>query len=106
MWTAGIDKKLLISKRKQEGRDESIRQAIEGALGVGKMRYGLDCVYEKLRITSETTLVVNMLVMNMEMILKDLYVLFLNAFQTSRVWSKIGYNCRITGKMSFSGNSK
>jgi hypothetical protein len=78
--TAGIDKKILRAKRKQERRDESIRQAIEGAFGVGKRRYGMDCVYEKLRITSETTIMMNMLVMNMEKILKDLYALFLAAF--------------------------
>jgi transposase, IS5 family len=73
--TAGIDKRILRSKRKQERRDEGIRQAIEGAFGVGKRRYGLDRVYEKLRITSEATIMVNMLVMNMEKILKDLYAL-------------------------------
>lgn len=79
MSTTGIDKKILRAKRKQERRDESIRHAIEGAFGVGKRRYGLECVYEKIKITSETTIMVNMLVMNMEKILKDLYALFLTA---------------------------
>ena len=79
--TAGIDKKILRAKRKQEQQDESIRQAIEGAFGVSKRRYGLDCIFEKLKITSETTIMVNMLVMNIEKIMKDLYALILSWLQ-------------------------
>ena len=81
---AGIDKKILRAKRKQEQRDESIRQAIEGVFLVSKRRYGLDCGYEKLKITSETTIMVNMLVMNVEKILKDLYAMILSWLQLKK----------------------
>ena len=86
--TAGIDKKILRAKRKQEQRDESIRQAIEGVFLVSKRRYGLDCGYEKLKITSETTIMVNMLVMNVEKILKDLYAMILSWLQLKK------YRCK------------
>ena len=90
--TAGIEKKLLRARRKQERRDESIRQAIEGTFGVGKRRYGLDCIYEKLRLTSEATIMVNMLVMNMEKILKDLYARILSWLQTPSIGRKSALN--------------
>ena len=95
--TTGIDKKILRAKRKQERYDESIRQAIEGAFGVSKRRYGLDCVYEKLKITSETTIMVNMLVMNVEKIMKDLYALILSRILALIIEMKLVFNAGFTG---------
>ena len=93
----GIDKKILRAKRKQERQDESIRQAIEGAFGVSKRRYGLDCIFEKLKITSETTIMVNMLVMNIEKIMKDLYALILSWLQIQEYRRKPAITAGIIG---------
>ena len=57
-------------RRRQEKVDERIRQTIESCFGVGKRKYSLACVYEKLRVTSETTIMINMMLMNLEKILR------------------------------------
>jgi hypothetical protein len=51
--------------------DEKSRIPIEGKIGNGKRRYGLDRVKAKLKDTSETVIGVTILVMNLEKILRD-----------------------------------
>ena len=68
-------------RRRQEKDDERIRQTIESCFGVGKRTYSLACVYEKLRVTSETTIMINMMLMNLEKILK-------RSFRQLFLWTK------------------
>ena len=57
--------------------DESIRQEVESVFGVGKRRYGLDRIMARTRRTSESMIMLSVLVMNLETILRDLlFVLF------------------------------
>lgn len=52
-------------QRLQEREDEGIRNSVEGSFGVGKRRYGLGQVMTKLKITSETVISLNFVVMNL-----------------------------------------
>ena len=58
--------------RRQQRLDERIRIEIEGRFGTAKRRYGLDRIMSKLRNTSETTIALIFLVMNLDKILRDL----------------------------------
>jgi len=53
-------------QRRLERLDEKIRNAIEGKFGEGKRCYGLDRIMAKLKETSETVIVLQFLVMNLE----------------------------------------
>ena len=55
--------------------DEGVRNAVEGAFGVSKRRYGLSRLLTKLQSTSETTIALIILTTNLGKILKDLFVL-------------------------------
>ncbi len=55
--------------------DEGVRNAIEGAFGVSKRRYGLSRLLTKLKATSETTVALIILAINLGKILKDLFAL-------------------------------
>ena len=59
-------------QRRQQGLDERIRIEIEGRFGTAKRRYRLDRIMTKLRQTSETTIALIFLVMNLDKILRDL----------------------------------
>jgi len=64
--------------RKQSRENEIARIPIEGKIGNGKRAYGLNRIKMKLRVTSETSIAVTILVMNLEKIRKDLlHLLFL-----------------------------
>jgi transposase, IS5 family len=64
----------------QEAReDEKQRVPIEGVFGRAKRKYGMGLIKEKLQNTSENTLAMIILGMNLEKILGDLFVL-LNQF--------------------------
>jgi hypothetical protein len=52
-------------QRKIEREDESMRIAVEGKFGEGKRRYTLDCIGTKLKETSETSIMMVFLVMNL-----------------------------------------
>jgi len=54
--------------------DEGVRNAVEGAFGVCKRRYGLSRLLTKLKSTSETTVALIILAINLGKILKDLFV--------------------------------
>lgn len=59
-------------RRKQQRIDELIRIEVEGRFGTAKRRYCLDKIMTKLRGTSETTIALIFLVMNLDKILRDL----------------------------------
>jgi transposase, IS5 family len=59
--------------KKEEQRDSAMRNAIEGGFGVGKRRYGMNRIMTKLRQTSETSISLIILVMNLEKILRNLF---------------------------------
>ena len=56
--------------------DQRRRNAVEGKLGQGKRRFGWGLIREKLALTQVSTIAMNILVMNLEMLLELLYVLF------------------------------
>ena len=62
----------LAARRKQQRLDEKIRIEVEGRFGTAKRRYRLDKIMTKLRETSETTIALIFLVMNLDKILRDL----------------------------------
>ncbi len=65
-----------IALKKLSRQDELDRIAIEGKFGEGKRRYGLDLIKEKLQETSETTIMINLIVMNLAKGYRDLFVIF------------------------------
>ena len=67
------DQKLL---QRQSREDEIARIPVEGKFGNGKRRYKLDCIMEKRDDTSETTIGLIILVMNLEKIMRDLLFVF------------------------------
>lgn len=66
--------------------DEIDRIPIEGAFGTGKRRYGLSRVMAKLRDTSETTISMTILVMNLEKTLRDLLLSLFCFLQKALYW--------------------
>jgi transposase, IS5 family len=62
--------------KKQAQQDERDRNASEGKFGEGKRRYGLDLIKEKLKETSETAIMVSLIVMNLAHRQRCLFVLF------------------------------
>ena len=73
--------------KKLSRQDELDRIAIEGKFGEGKRRYGLDLIKEKLKGTSETTIMINLIVMNLARGYRDLFVIFSKSVISAiRVW--------------------
>jgi len=68
------NKKRLRLIRKLERKDEGIRQRVEGKFGTVKRKFTLANVYEKLRVTSETTIMICVLLSNCDKILRDLFM--------------------------------
>jgi len=62
----------LIQQRRE---DEKFRNAIEGKFGQAKRRFSLNRVMAKLSNTSESTIAITFLVMNLELLLKQFFVL-------------------------------
>jgi IS5 family transposase len=60
--------------KKQLKRDSSDRQIVEGKFGTGKRRYSWDKVHEKLPVTSQVTINIIGLLLNLEKILRDLFL--------------------------------
>lgn len=69
------DPQLLAEEKKQFADDQQRRNAVEGKIGEGKRRYGLDLIREKLATTPGSAITLNVLVMNLEKFLELLYVL-------------------------------
>ena len=61
-------------QKRQQSLDERIRIEIEGRFGTAKRRYGLGKIMAKLRETSETTIALIFFVMNLDKILRDLFL--------------------------------
>ncbi|MEG4825611.1 transposase, partial [Microcoleus sp. F8-D3] len=69
-------------KKTQTKEDERVRQAIEGKFGQAKRRFNLDRVMTKLDNTSQTTIAITFLVMNLVAGFKRLLWLFLCQFSS------------------------
>lgn len=66
--------------KKQAVDDERIRNSIEGKFGQAKRRYSLDCIMAKLPETSETSIAITFLVINLSTLLRQVNCLFLSLF--------------------------
>ena len=69
-------------KKKQALADERIRNAIEGKFGQAKRRFSLARVMAKLDNTSQTTIAIAFLVMNLVAGLRQLSLIFLCQFSS------------------------
>ena len=68
-------------KEKLVRQDEIDRIAVEGKFGNGKRKYGLSRIMSKRADTSESSIAMIILVMNMEKILRDfLFAIFVYAY--------------------------
>lgn len=61
--------------RSQERRDSGMRNGIEGTFGTGKRKYGLGNIMMKLSSTSESAIALIILAINLEKVLRDIFVL-------------------------------
>lgn len=68
-------------QRKLERQDASERNQIEGKFGEGKRTYGLGLISACLQSTSETTIALGILTMNLSKILRDVFFSFLRIFR-------------------------
>jgi IS5 family transposase len=64
-------------EKKQMRQDELVRNAIEGKFGQGKRRFRLGCIRGKLPETSGSMIALVFLVMNLEKILREVFLRFL-----------------------------
>ena len=62
--------------RKQARQDALDRNCSEGKFGEGKRRYGLNLIKAKLKETSETVIIMNLIVMNLAHLYRVLFVFF------------------------------
>ncbi|MEJ5315344.1 MAG: IS5 family transposase, partial [Anaerolinea sp.] len=72
--------------KKQERMDSGMRNAIEGSFGIGKRRYGLSRIMTRRRETSETSISLIILVMNLEKWLRYIFVLILKRYFLCSRW--------------------
>ncbi len=63
--------------KKQAYQDSRERNEVEGKFGTGKRKFTMDCIMAKLKKTSETVIVLNLLVLNLEKRLRLLLYKFL-----------------------------
>jgi transposase, IS5 family len=70
--------------KKQAQLDESFRNCIEGKFGEGKRRYSLNKIMSKLPNTSETSIAITFLVMNLSALLRQVFFRF---FQKNPIFS-------------------
>jgi hypothetical protein len=75
------------STKKQALEDERIRNSIEGKFGEAKRRFSLGRVMAKLSNTSQTTIAITFLVMNLSALLRQAFWLFLCLFQNIHFFS-------------------
>jgi hypothetical protein len=68
------DPQLLAEEKKLFLDDQRRRNAVEGKIGQGKRRNGLDLIREKLATTQSSAIALNVLVMNLEKLLELLFV--------------------------------
>lgn len=70
------DQQVLAEQKKVEKQDHGERNAIEGKFGEGKRVYGLGLIKARLQTTSETTIALQLVIMNLEKILRDTFLSF------------------------------
>ena len=70
------EQKLVKQQRRRIREDEVARIPVEGKLGNGKRRNGLDRIMAKREDTSETVVGMIVLVMNIEKVMRDTFFLF------------------------------
>lgn len=91
------DRTLYTEQKRQERLDAGERNAIEGKFGEAKRRYGLNRVMTRQAASSETTIAMIVLVMNLKKVLRDLFCAFLlRLFQRP-----MGVISRRSGKPAF-----
>jgi hypothetical protein len=68
--------------------DQRRRNSIEGKIGQGKRWFGLGLIREKLPETQDSSIAMNVLVMNLQKLLRLLFVLFVHfcALATASAW--------------------
>ncbi len=69
------DPELVAAEKQQFIDDQRQRNAVEGKIGQGKRRFGLGLIREKLPATQDSTIALNIPVMNLEKLLELLFVL-------------------------------
>jgi transposase, IS5 family len=79
--------------KKQAQDDESFRNAIEGKFGQAKRRFSLDLVMTKLPETSETSIAITFLVVNLSRLLRQFLSLFLFLFFNNKTHELIYQYC-------------
>ena len=73
--------KMSVKKLKNKlAYDEKFRNGIEGKFGQAKRRYSLNCIMTKLTETSETSIAITFLVMNLSTLFRQVNCLFLSLF--------------------------
>lgn len=80
-------KNLSKSMKKQAQSDERIRNLIEGKFGEAKRRFSLGRVMAKLDNTSETSIAITFLVMNLSALLRQAFWLFFGLFHNKNLFS-------------------
>ena len=76
-------------KKKQALQDEKIRNCIEGKFGQSKRRFSLNRVMAKLSYTSQTTIAITFLVLNLSTHLLRLFSAFLCLFFKIKPFSQL-----------------
>ncbi|WP_445249005.1 IS5 family transposase [Microcoleus sp. OTE_8_concoct_300] len=80
-------KNLSKTMKKQAQSDERIRNLIEGKFGEAKRRFSLGRVMAKLDNTSETSIAITFLVMNLSALLRQAFWLFFGLFHNKNLFS-------------------
>lgn len=65
----------------QQLQDERFRNAIEGKFGQAKRRFSLGRIMAKLSLTAESSIAITLLVMNLELLLKQFLIFFFARFR-------------------------
>ncbi len=67
---------MVAAEKRQFIDDQRHRNAIEGKIGQGKRQFSLGLLREKVPVTQDSTVAMNVLVMSLQKLLKLLFVLF------------------------------
>lgn len=92
-----LNKEKLRELKRQERDDEHARIPVEGFFGRAKRKYNLALIGEKLKETSETAIMVGVLVANLDKVLRDFFMWLLMMVNEvgKRIFSRsvLGENC-------------
>jgi transposase, IS5 family len=84
------DQEIRKAVQRQTREDERKRVEVEGKFGEVKRVYGLDRVRTKRADTSETTIMMAVMVMNLSKILRDLFIFIMRAMRWRRRFRSLG----------------